>query len=106
MDPIGLWDDDARRGADGCVQVFNYLMGSLSRIFTTLQETGDRLIFFSYLASFSLNAVLAAQMVYYWNSFQSANHAEELGEQPEKIAMGSSTGSSAKAKSPTTRRRG
>ena len=81
-------------------------MGSLSRIFTTLQETGDRLILFSYLASFLLNAVLAAQMVYYWNSAQSANHAAELGQKPEKIAMGSSKGNAAKAKSPTTRRRG
>ncbi|KAA6407518.1 MAG: mannose-P-dolichol utilization defect 1 [Lasallia pustulata] len=86
--------------------VFNYLMGSLSRIFTTLQETGDKLIFYSYLASFLLNAVLAAQMVYYWNSPQSANHAAELGKEPKKIAMGSSTGNAAKAKSPTTRRRG
>lgn len=71
-----------------------------------MQETGDTLILFSYLASFLLNAVLAAQMLYYWNSPQSARHAEELGEEPEKIAMGSSTGNSAKAKSPTTRRRG
>ena len=91
--------------ADG-VKVFNYLTGSLSRIFTTLQETGDMLIFYSYLASFLLNAVLAFQMVYYWNSPKSANHAAELGKQPEKVAMGSGTGSSAKAKSPTTRRRG
>lgn len=71
-----------------------------------MQETGDQLIFYSYLVSFLLNAVLAAQMAYYWNSPKTANHAAELGEEPEKMAMGSSTGSSVKAKSPTTRRRG
>ncbi len=47
-------------------QVFNYLMGSLSRIFTTLQEVGDKLILFGFVSGFALNLVLAAQMVYYW----------------------------------------
>jgi mannose-P-dolichol utilization defect 1 len=49
-------------------QVFNYLAGSLSRIFTTLQEVDDKLILYGFVAGFSLNAVLAAQMVYYWNA--------------------------------------
>ncbi|EJT73911.1 mannose-P-dolichol utilization defect 1 protein [Gaeumannomyces tritici R3-111a-1] len=47
--------------------VFNYLAGSLSRIFTTLQEVDDKLILYGFVAGFALNAVLAAQMVYYWN---------------------------------------
>lgn len=49
-------------------QVFNYLFGSLSRIFTTLQEVDDPLILYGFIAGFILNAVLAAQMLYYWNS--------------------------------------
>ncbi|EPE03557.1 monosaccharide-p-dolichol utilization protein [Ophiostoma piceae UAMH 11346] len=48
--------------------VFNYLAGSLSRIFTTLQEVDDKLILYSFIAGFALNAVLATQMVYYWNA--------------------------------------
>ncbi|KLU88010.1 mannose-P-dolichol utilization defect 1 protein [Magnaporthiopsis poae ATCC 64411] len=47
--------------------VFNYLAGSLSRIFTTLQEVDDKLILYGFVAGFALNAVLAAQMLYYWN---------------------------------------
>jgi len=86
--------------------VFNYLAGSLSRIFTTLQEVDDRLILYGFVAGFLLNAVLAAQMVYYWNGPKSARHAAELGKGPEKIAMGSSTGAAVKSRGPSTRRRG
>jgi mannose-P-dolichol utilization defect protein 1 len=58
--------------------VFNYLLGSLSRIFTTLQEVDDNLILYGYIAGFALNAVLAAQMVYYWNSPTTAGHGKEM----------------------------
>ena len=51
--------------------MFNYLAGSLARIFTTLQEVDDKLILWGFIAAFALNAVLAAQMVYYWNAPQS-----------------------------------
>jgi mannose-P-dolichol utilization defect protein 1 len=47
--------------------VFNYLAGSATRIFTTLQEVDDKLILYGFVAGFALNAVLAGQMVYYWN---------------------------------------
>ncbi|KAL9102804.1 MAG: hypothetical protein Q9163_002082 [Psora crenata] len=87
--------------------VFNYLTGSLSRIFTTIQEVDDKMILYGFIAGFVLNAVLAAQMIYYWNSPATASHAAEMGKEPEKMAMGSSTGaSSGKPKGPTTRRRG
>jgi mannose-P-dolichol utilization defect 1 len=58
--------------------VFNYLAGSLSRIFTTLQEVDDKLILYGFVAGFTLNAILAAQMVYYWNSSTTAGHGKEL----------------------------
>ena len=87
-------------------QVFNYLAGSLSRIFTTLQEVDDKLILYGYVAGFVLNAILAAQMAFYWKSPQTANHAGEIGKKPEKMAMGLSTHSQVKPKTPTTRRRG
>ena len=43
--------------------VFNYLFGSLARVFTTVQEVDDNLILYGFLAGLALNAVLAAQMV-------------------------------------------
>ena len=82
-----------------------YLAGSLARIFTTMREVGDKLILYGFVAGFLLNAVLAVQMVYYWNTTKTTKAAEK-GKQPEKIAMGSSTATANKPKGPTTRRRG
>ena len=93
------------------MQVFNYLFGSLARIFTTLQEVPDRLVLLGYVVGFSLNLVLAAQMVYYWNAPVKEG---AKGRESEKTAMGgrsegsaaSTTGARSKAKGPKSRRRG
>ncbi|KAI6710745.1 hypothetical protein PZA11_006684 [Diplocarpon coronariae] len=85
-------------------QVFNYLLGSLSRIFTTLQEVDDKLILYGFVAGFALNAVLATQMVYYWNA-PGKKPSKEKQKLPVGPASGSATATS-RGKSPTTRRRG
>ncbi|KAI3324726.1 hypothetical protein HD806DRAFT_493442 [Xylariaceae sp. AK1471] len=88
--------------------VFNYLAGSLSRIFTTLQEVDDKLILYGFIAGFTLNCVLAAQMVYYWNA-PSAKAKGKMKEVPMSTTAPSSGASSSSAtpkKGPTTRRRG
>ncbi|KAI0444932.1 hypothetical protein F4803DRAFT_510314 [Xylaria telfairii] len=87
--------------------VFNYLAGSLSRIFTTLQEVDDKLILYGFIAGFTLNLVLAVQMVYYWN----APSAKAKGKMKEVPAPSSAVSSSASPtsksnKGPSTRRRG
>ncbi|XP_053404433.1 mannose-P-dolichol utilization defect 1 protein homolog, partial [Mercenaria mercenaria] len=41
--------------------------GSIARIFTSLQETGDQLVVITYICAASCNAVLVGQMIYYWN---------------------------------------
>lgn len=91
-------------------QVFNYLFGSLSRIFTTIQEVDDNLILYGFIAGFALNAILAFQMVYYWNSGSSKTAAKgyKLDKRgKEAIGVSSSTsGADVKGKSPSTRRRG
>lgn len=91
--------------------VFNYLLGTLSRIFTTLQEVDDNLILYSIVAAFVLNAIIAVQMVYYWNS--PAKKAAVPAKQNKKAvanspAVAQASGVSLKpaGKSPTTRRRG
>ncbi|KXT09880.1 hypothetical protein AC579_2995 [Pseudocercospora musae] len=92
--------------------VFNYLAGSLARVFTTLQEVDDKLILYGFLAGFSLNLVLALQMVYHWNSSSSkATTQTKLGPQG-KAAISQATGGSIMASgsekprnSPSTRRR-
>jgi mannose-P-dolichol utilization defect protein 1 len=40
----------------------------MTRIFTTIQEVNDSIILYNFIAGAVLNFVLAAQMVYYWNS--------------------------------------
>ncbi|WWD21693.1 hypothetical protein CI109_106179 [Kwoniella shandongensis] len=52
--------------------VFNALLGCLARLFTTKQEVDDPLIFWGFAGAALLNAVLAFQMIMYWN-----NSAEE-----------------------------
>jgi mannose-P-dolichol utilization defect protein 1 len=103
------------------LKVFNYLAGSLSRIFTTLQEVDDKLILYGFLAGFSLNLVLAAQMLYYWNSPVQPKKqkkqqplqqfkAKQVREPKATPAVTRSTGASPSPKpsgrTPTTRRRG
>ena len=95
---------------DFFLQVFNYLIGSLTRIFTTLQEVDDKLILYGFVSGFVLNAILALQMIYYWNSAAPAQKSApsyKLQDSGKKEAIAVATGSEAKGtKSPSTRRRG
>jgi mannose-P-dolichol utilization defect protein 1 len=94
-------------------QVFNYLLGSLTRIFTTLQEVDDKLILYGFIAGFVLNAVLAAQMLFYWNSPSSTKKPRVVAVPLKREAAApivpsssaKSTGTTPR-KGPTTRRRG
>ncbi|KAH8906267.1 mannose-P-dolichol utilization defect 1 protein [Coniochaeta sp. PMI_546] len=120
---LAIWQQGGT-GQLSAFTVFNYLAGSLSRIYTTLQEVDDKLILYGFVAGFVLNAVLAAQMVYYWN----APSAKAKGKQREQLeakplvpgapslapapaaafpSTGAATGATPnKSKGPTTRRRG
>lgn len=95
--------------------MFNYLLGSLSRIFTTLQEVNDKIVLYGFVAGFSLNLILAGQMLYYWNAptttTKAKHHAKETNKTvplAAKTPTAQSTGVTSKssAKAPTTRRRG
>ncbi|KAA0723219.1 Mannose-P-dolichol utilization defect 1 protein [Triplophysa tibetana] len=54
-------------GQLSAISVFLLFAGSLARIFTTVQETGDSLMAFTYIISSFCNGVIAAQVLYYWN---------------------------------------
>lgn len=83
--------------------VFNYLAGSLSRIFTTLQEVDDKLILYGFISGFLLNAILALQMIYYWNApSPKAQGKRKMTTAPTEAKSSSGT----PKKGPTTRRRG
>ncbi|XP_055057034.1 mannose-P-dolichol utilization defect 1b [Misgurnus anguillicaudatus] len=55
-------------GQLSAISVFLLFAGSLARIFTTVQETGDLLMAVTYVISSFCNGVIAAQVLYYWNS--------------------------------------
>ena len=42
-------------------------LGSLARIFTSIQETGDSIIIMTYSVSTVANGILMGQLIYYWN---------------------------------------
>ncbi|CEQ42908.1 SPOSA6832_04790, partial [Sporobolomyces salmonicolor] len=47
--------------------VFNSLAGCLARVFTTKTETNDPVLFWGFASAAALNAVIALQMLAYWN---------------------------------------
>jgi len=55
-------------GQLSAITIFMLFSGSLARIFTSYQETGDMVLIVTYLAASSANGVIAFQMLYYWNS--------------------------------------
>lgn len=54
-------------GQLSAITCFMLFFGSLARIFTSVQETGDTMMIITYIASTSANAVIVLQMLYYWN---------------------------------------
>lgn len=55
-------------GQLSAVTVFALFFGSLARVFTSIQETGDSLIIITYILSTLSNGVIVAQMLYYWEA--------------------------------------
>ncbi|KAJ3090897.1 hypothetical protein HK102_002347 [Quaeritorhiza haematococci] len=54
-------------GSLSAITVFLQFLGSAARVFTTLQEVNDTAILTGFLMATTLNGVVAAQMLYYWN---------------------------------------
>lgn len=46
---------------------FLLFFGSLARIFTSIQETGDTTMITMYVCSTFANGIIVAQLLYYWN---------------------------------------
>ncbi|XP_015111052.1 mannose-P-dolichol utilization defect 1 protein homolog [Diachasma alloeum] len=54
-------------GQLSAVTMFMLLFGSMARIFTSVQETGDTNMIIMYVCSTSANAIIVFQLLYYWN---------------------------------------
>lgn len=84
-----------------CIMLF---AGSLARIFTSYQETGDFMMILTYCVSSAANAMILAQLIYYWNSPGKAT-------KPKKVAIPATAQAAAAAskkanQSPTTKPKG
>ncbi|XP_017860357.1 PREDICTED: mannose-P-dolichol utilization defect 1 protein homolog [Drosophila arizonae] len=59
-----------RAGSTGQLSAATVIMmfaGSVARIFTSIQETGDTMIIITFVASTFANGVIFSQLLYYWN---------------------------------------
>ncbi|KAM9312904.1 mannose-P-dolichol utilization defect 1 protein [Gastrophryne carolinensis] len=54
-------------GQLSAVTVSMLFLGSLARIFTSIQETGDPLMALTFVVSSSCNGLIFLQLLYYWN---------------------------------------
>ncbi|KAM3186970.1 hypothetical protein ACTXT7_003262 [Hymenolepis weldensis] len=62
--------ENYRNGSTGqlsALSVWLMTAGSLARIFTSVQETGDKLVILNFVVSSFVNIILSAQIIYYWN---------------------------------------
>jgi mannose-P-dolichol utilization defect protein 1 len=57
-----------------CFMLFG---GSMARVFTTMQETGDLLMLANYLVGLSLNATIVFQFILYWNADSAKKDAKK-----------------------------
>lgn len=63
-------------GQLSAITVFMLSLGSLARIFTSIQETGDLLIIVTFSVAALGNGIIAAQMLYYWNAKPSSRRQQ------------------------------
>jgi len=55
-------------GQLSAITVFMLTLGSLARIFTSIQDTGDQVMILTFIASSTVNVIIALQVIYYWNT--------------------------------------
>ena len=65
---IQAWSNysNGHTGQLSAITVFLIFFGSIARIFTSIQETGDPIMVWTYIIASAANFVLAFQMIYYW----------------------------------------
>merc|ERR1712088_715025 len=69
-------------GQLSAITVFLLTAGSLARIFTSIQDTGDKVMVLTFIVSSAVNVIIALQVIYYWNTTK-----EVLAKQAKKKKM-------------------
>ncbi|XP_013417013.1 mannose-P-dolichol utilization defect 1 protein-like [Lingula anatina] len=55
-------------GQLSAITIYLLFLGSVARIFTSIQETGDNIVILTFVVSTICNGILALQIVLYWNA--------------------------------------
>lgn len=71
-------------GQLSAITCFMLFFGSLARIFTSVQETGDSMMIMTYLASSFANSVIILQLLYYWNANTESKSRNDTNIREEK----------------------
>jgi len=64
-------------GQLSAITIFLIFFGSIARIFTSIQETGDPIMVWTYIIASMANFVLAFQIVYYWKATENLKKKKE-----------------------------
>ncbi|TQS31317.1 hypothetical protein Golomagni_08406 [Golovinomyces magnicellulatus] len=91
---------DKSRGQLSSIVVFAQLLGTIARVFTTMTETDDKLLLYGFGLATLFNAVIAAQVVYYWNGDKAL--AEQKKRDGEKLGLHPASSSVAPSYEPFT----
>lgn len=54
-------------GQLSAITVTMLFLGTVARIFTSIQETGDMIMIITYLVASMANGILLSQIIFYWN---------------------------------------
>ncbi|SCV70310.1 BQ2448_1704 [Microbotryum intermedium] len=66
--------------------VASQVLGCLARVFTTLTETGDRVLWWGFVMTTLMNAIIAVQMWVYWDNSKTAHkHKVSVGDSKPKV---------------------
>ena len=76
---IQAWSNfsNGHTGQLSAVTVFLVFFGSIARIFTSIQETGDPIMVWTYIIASMANFVLAFQILFYWKVTENLKKKEE-----------------------------
>jgi len=72
-------------GQLSAITVFLLTLGSLARIFTSIQDTGDQVMILTFVVSSSVNVIIALQVLYYWNTTKEVLKSEEKKKLKKKL---------------------
>lgn len=86
---VQVWAN-AKQGHTGqlsAITIFLLTLGSIARVFTSIQETGDPVVICTYICSSAVNIMLAGQVVFYWSVEEEKEKLKQQQRTHKKVDM-------------------